>query len=131
MSTHPNALLIAVLSPDDLPRKAYKALKVEMGEDAEDDDLDVRIPTGVDSPNRFEQEDSYHTFLAQDDYNKGTQISAPSGSIVLWDPVTYGYGERIEWDKLVAQQKRLDEWCKRICEKLRCTYKIYVTANYW
>jgi hypothetical protein len=102
-----------------------------MGEDAEDDDLDVRIPTGVDSPNRFEQEDSYHTFLAQDDYNKGTQISAPSGSIVLWDPVTYGYGERIEWDKLVAQQKRLDEWCKRICEKLRCTYKIYVTANYW
>ena len=131
MSTHPNALLIALLSPDDLPRKAYKALKIEMGQDSEDDELEVRIPTGSDSPNRWEREDSYHAFLAEDDYDQDRQISATVGSIVLWDPVTYGYGERVEWDKLVAQQSRLEEWCKRICEKLKCTYKIYVSANYW
>lgn len=131
MSTHPNALLIAELSPDELPRKAYKALKVECGEDAEGDDLEVKISTGVESPNRWETYDGYHTFLADSSYNEDSQISAAEGSIVLWDPVTYGYGERVEWAKLAAQAQRLEEWCKRIGEKLRCTYKIYVSANYW
>jgi hypothetical protein len=131
VSTHPNALLIAELSPNDLPRKTYKALKVELGKDPEDDDLDVDIPTGVDSPNRWELVDSYHTFLAQDGYEEDKQITAAPGSIVLWDPVTYGYGERIEWDKLAAQKDRLDDWCKGICEKLQCTHKIYISANYW
>jgi hypothetical protein len=131
MSTHPNALLVAKLSPNDLPRKTYKALKVECGVDPEDDYLSVRIPTGVESDKSWEREDSYHTFLAEDSYNQGNQISAAEGSIVLWDPVTYGYGETIAWDKLVAQQQRLDEWCKRTREKLNCTYKIFVTANYW
>lgn len=131
MSTHPNTLLVAELSPNDLPRKTYKALKTECGEDPEDDDLEVKIPTGVESGNSWEREDSYHTFLAEDSYNESSQISAATGSIVLWDPVTYGYGETIAWDKLVAQQQRLEEWCKRICEKLHCTYKIFVTANYW
>lgn len=131
MGTHPNALLVAELSPNDLPRKTYKDLKVECGEDPDDDDLEVLIPTGIESENRWEREDSYHTFLAEDDYNESNQITAAVGSIVLWDPVTYGYGERIEWDKLEAQKQRLNEWCKYISEKLNCTYRIYVTANYW
>lgn len=131
MSTHPNALLIAELSPNDLPRKTYRALKVELGKDPDDDDLDVYIPTGVESEKRWEMQDDYHTFLAEDGYNKSNQIMAVAGSIVLWDAVTYGYGERVEWDKLDAQKRRLDEWCARMCEKLQCTYKIYVTANYW
>lgn len=131
MGTHPNALLVAELSPNDLPRKTYKELKVECGEDPDDDDLEVLIPTGIESENRWEREDRYHTFLAEDDYNQSNQITATVGSIILWDPVTYGYGERIEWDKLEAQKQRLDEWCKNISEKLNCTYRIYVTANYW
>lgn len=131
MSTHPNALLIAELSPNDLPRKTYKALKVECGKDPEDDDLEVYVPTGVESEEKWKTRDEYHTFLAEDDYNAGYQIAAAVGSIVLWNAVTYGYGERVEWDKLEGQKQRLDGWCKAMCEKLNCTYKIYVTANYW
>lgn len=85
MSAHPNALLIAELSPHELPRKAYRDLNVELGQDPDDDDLEVEIQTGVESENRWERADTYHTFLAEDDYNTDNQITAVVGSIVLWD----------------------------------------------
>ncbi len=135
MSTHPNAMLLAELSPDDLPRKTLKALAALLiveGEDEDDlDELQVEIPNGKTSELAFQNRDSYHVKLMTDDYDESNQIKAATGSIVLYDLVTYGYGERILWDELVAQKERLEAWCKINCDKLRCTYKIYITANYW
>lgn len=53
------------------------------------------------------------------------------GDIIVYDMVTYGYGELIEWDKLVKQKEELEAWAKIMCEKFNCSYKIFVTANYW
>ena len=37
------------------------------------------------------------------------QVSAPEGSIVLLDLVTYGYGEQISWDELSRRKVALEE----------------------
>jgi len=119
MSTHPNALLIAELIPDDLSRKTYRAILAEVsGENVDVKDIEIG-------------EDSYHTILMEADYDHSSQISAREGSIVLWNPVTYGYGETIEWSTLQAQRDRLEAWCKDICPRYHCAYKIVVSANYW
>ena len=75
--------------------------------------------------------DNYHAELYED-YNTETQITATPGTIILYDLVTYGYGEIISWDKLEAQKVALEAWAKEACEKYRCgKYRIFVTANYW
>jgi len=117
MSTHPNAILMLALKPDDLARKTYRAIQAELG--IKDDDT---IKIG---------EATYHNMVMESDYDEGFQISADEGDIVLWDPVTYGYGDRIAWDKLAEQKAALEEWAKGICERHHCSASIFVTANYW
>ena len=119
MSTHPNAILLLVLTPDDLARKTYRAILAQLGNSAEED-VSVDIAGNT-----------YHSRVMEDDYYEGAQIGANEGDIVFWDYVTYGYGERIEWAQLEQQKQQLEEWAKGICEQYRCSYKIYVTANYW
>jgi hypothetical protein len=111
--------LIAELVPDDLSRKTYRAILTEINGD-DDGDKGVRIG-----------EDSYHTILMEGAYDHSSQISAREGSIVLWNPVTYGYGTTIEWSTLQAQKDRLEAWCQDICPRHHCGYKIVVSANYW
>ena len=43
VSQHPNVLLMAVLIPDDLARKTYRAIVAEYSEDKEDDCPEVKI----------------------------------------------------------------------------------------
>ena len=117
MSTHPNAILLLALTPEDLARKTYRAIL----DDAKvEDDDDIKIE-GTD----------YHHCVMEEEYNESYQVSAKEGDIVLLDMVTYGYGETIEWVKLEAQKNSLEEWAKSVCEKFHCTYKIFITANYW
>ncbi len=118
MSTHPNAVLLLVLTPDDLARKTHRAIMADAGIEDADDNIKIG-------------EKTYNHQVMEEDYDDGFQISAPEGSIVLLDMVTYGYGETIEWNALEAQKNELEAWAKCTAERHKCSYKIYVTANYW
>lgn len=120
MSTHPNAILLLTLKPDDLARKTFRAILVELGIEPNEDSPSIKI-----------EGDSYHAAVMENDYDDGNQIAADKGDIILWDLVTYGYGERIEWEKLEAQKAALAAWAAGICERHKCSAKFYVTANYW
>ena len=118
MSTHPNAMILLILKPDDLSRKTLRAIRQEAGVDLEDGDIEIG-------------EDSYHIDVMESTYDEDKQISADEGDIVVWDLVTYGYGERIEWDKLATQKAALDVWASGVCERHKCVASIFVSANYW
>lgn len=119
MSSHPNAILLAVLIPDDLSNKTHRAIIADAGLEHDDD----RIVIG---------DIDYNHKVMESDYNEMYQITAPMGSIIIFSLVTYGYGEVIEWDTLQKHKEALAEWCKVTCEKHKCgSFKIYVTANYW
>lgn len=118
MSTHPNAMLLLVLKPDDLSRKTLRAIRQEAGVDLEDGDIKLG-------------EDSYHIDVMEETYDESNQISADEGDIVVWDLVTYGYGERIAWDKLTTQKAALEEWAIGVCERHKCSASFFVSANYW
>ena len=122
MSTHPNVILFVALSPDGLTRKTLKDIlsdsNLSIKEDGEIPDIKIG-------------NEAYHVNVMEESYNESDQISAKEGDIVLHDLVTYGYGEKIEWDKLVERKTSLEEWAKVISIKFNCSYKIYVSANYW
>ena len=117
MSTHPNAMLIATLTPDDLARKTYRAI---LEDEKVEEDHDIKIG-----------KNDYHHLVMEDEYNESWQVSGKEGQILVFDLVTYGYGESVEWSKLVALKEKLEEWAKRTCEKHHCNYEISVSANYW
>jgi len=118
MSVHPNTMLMAHLSPDDLPRRTFLAIPAEAG-------------AGLDDPRVKIEGDAYHLSL-MDGYDEEFQITAESGEIVLMDMVTYGYGEHVAWDKLEAQKRRLEAWLVEACQRHRCgAFRISVGANYW
>ena len=117
MSTHPNVILLLTLTPDGLARKTYRAI---VGANADPDDAALEIGG-----------ERYNVRVMEDDYDDGFQISAKEGDIIIFDYVTYGYGEKIAWDKLEAQKVALEAWAKEAAERHHCTYTISVTANYW
>jgi hypothetical protein len=117
MGTHPNTLLVLHLTPDEGSRKTHRAIMEGLGIE-HDDEIEIG-------------DDTYHVEVAESDYIEDRQIACKEGDIVLWDPVTYGYGEVIGWDALVEHKNRLEEWAKGICERHKCSYRIEVTANYW
>lgn len=121
MSTHPNAMLLLELTPDDLSRKTYRAILADAEvKDEGDESEDIKI--------------GQHTYMhrvMEDDYYEDSQVAATSGSIVLWDLVTYGYGERIAWGELEMRKTELERWAQDVCKKHKCSYAIFVSANYW
>lgn len=119
MSTHPNAMLLLALTPDDLARKTYRAILEEAGVDEDGGTFKIG---GHDF--------NFHGVM-EDNYHEGDQIALPEGSIYIMDLVTYGYGEKISWDELAAQKAALDEWAKGVCERHHCKAEIFVGANYW
>lgn len=120
MSTHPNAILMVVFTPQDLARKTFKNIVLASGGDPEDEDVRVKIG-GSD----------YTVQVMEDAYDESCQISANEGDIVVSNFVTYGYGEKIEWNELSVIHAALSGWAKAQCEKFHCSHKIYVSANYW
>ena len=119
MSTHPNVILIAVLTPDDLARRTYRAI---MEKYTSPEDLDPQIKIG---------EGEYRCKVMEEDYDEDMQISAPEGSIVLYELVTYGYGEKVAWEKLDKMRADLKEWLDEACLQYACKAEIFVSANYW
>lgn len=119
MSTHPNAILLLVLTPDNFSRKTYRDICSDIGLDCDDD------PS-------FKLAGSYFSIdVMEDDYDEHNQISAKEGDLVVWCFVTYGYGDRVEWDDLQEKKNELDDWAKKMCARHACKYQIYITANYW
>jgi len=120
MSTHPNVLLVLQLLPDDLPMKTYRAILKDNGVDNPEYDL-IRI-----------EDDGYgykHQVM-ENDYDEEMQLAAAPGSIVVYDMVTYGYGETIAWSDLEKRKNALEKWAILTCQKHQCgEYKIFVTAN--
>lgn len=121
MSTHPNVILLCTLTPDDLARKTYRAILAANGvADEGDDTNDINIGT-----------EKYHHRVMETDYEDGYQIRANEGDIIVFDLVTYGYGEQIAWNKLEDQKAELEKWAIDICDRFKCAFKIAITANYW
>ena len=121
MSTHPNAMLLLELKPDDLSRKTYRAILEDAGvKDDGDDSQGIKI-----GPHEY-----LHRVM-EDDYYEPSQVAATPGSIVLWDLVTYGYGERIGWGDLETRKMDLERWAQDVCKKHKCSYGIFISANYW
>lgn len=117
MGTHPNTMLLAVLTPNGLTRQTARAIISESGVE---EDSDIKIG-----------KEDYHLVIMEGDYDEGFQISAKEGDIVLMDFLTYGYGDTKNWDSVESQKKELEEWCKGICERHQCTYQIKISSNYW
>lgn len=121
MSTHPNAILMLTLQPQDLPRKTMRAILTDAGVDPDEESPQVSIG-----------EEEYTVRLMEDSYDENFQISAPVGTIVLHGFLTYGYGDKLSWEKAAAQQAALRVWAQAVCEKHHCTvHEIAIAANYW
>ena len=118
MSTHPNAILLGILIPDDLSRKTYRAILDQHGADHEY--ANVKIGKR-----------DYKVQVMEDSYNDGYQISAPEGSIIVHDYLTYGYGENIPWEDVEFAKDELDTWLRDTAQRNKCSYSIHITANYW
>jgi hypothetical protein len=110
-------MLLLVLTPDDLARKTHRAIL----EDARIENNSSLKIGGCD----------YRHQVMEDACDEDNQIDAKEGDIVVWDFVTYGYGEKISWAKLEGQKAELEEWAKGIGERHHCRYEIFVSANYW
>ena len=117
MSTHPNVILMAVLTPKGLARQTMAAI---LGKPYVRDHHDVEIGG-----------EDYHTLVMEEDYDDGMQISAKEGDLVFYDLVTYGYGEVIAWADLEARKAKLEEWAKNAAQIHACDWRIEVSANYW
>lgn len=121
MSTHPNAMLLLEMTPDNLSRKTYRAILEDSGvKDEGENSEGIKI--------------GQHTYMhrvMENDYDEDSQVAANPGDIVLWDLVTYGYGERIGFGELETRKRELERWAQDVCKKHQCSYAIFVSANYW
>ena len=91
MSTHPNVILMCVITPDNLARKTMREI-------VQDNEEDIKIG-----------EYNYSFFVAESDYKESYQISAKEGSLVFHDYVTYGYGDVCDWDDLEKKKKTISQ----------------------
>ena len=118
MSTHPNVILMAVITPNSTSRKTMRAILLDHRED--EDSEDVKIG-----------DDTYGSVVMESDYYEGYQIAAKEGDLVFFDMVTYGYGEVIKWGELEKKKSVLADWATLVCSEHDCSYEIAITANYW
>lgn len=124
MSAHPNIILMACLTPDDLPMKTMRAILADEGiTDAIDE---AAITLGAE---HFGED--FRCFVMNGAYNDGMQITGKSGDLIFHTFLTYGYGEVVSIETLNTRIRTLEEWAKKTAEKHHCTYRIELTANYW
>ncbi len=117
MSSHPNLILMVILTPDDLSRKTMRNILQEYNVDYDDE---IKIGN-----------EEYYPLIMEKDYDESWQISAKEGDLIFLRLLTYGYGESISFKELDNERVVLEEWALKICKKYNCTYEIRVTANYW
>jgi hypothetical protein len=111
-------MLLLVLTPDDPTRETMRSIVTDAGGDA-------------DSPKIKIGGENYTVTVMEDDYDDSHQLHAKEGDIVLHDFLTYGYGEKLAWAKVVERAAALQAWADVAREKYRCTTQVYIGANYW
>lgn len=113
MSTHPNAIIMCVITPDNLARKTMREIVGDNKDEIKIGDY------------------KYSFFVAESDYEGGYQISAKEGSLVFHDYITYGYGEVCDWDEIERRKDDLSNFALDVCKKYQCSeFKVQITANY-
>ena len=123
MSIHPNAMLLLTITPDGLARQAMRAIRAEHPvvddkEIVDDDEIMIgALP--------------YKSMVMESTFDEDYQISGEEGDLIFWQFLTYGAGEQIDWETLVAQHAVLDAWAQDICARHHGTYRISISANYW
>lgn len=140
MGTHPNAMMIAVITPDEGTRKTQRMIFKhceERGIKFDEDDNSISIPNGnkgavsEEYPDGYPLTDDWSLVVMECDYHENWQISAKEGQIVIHSFITYGYGDNTEWADVEYKKKQLEELINPMCEPLKLSYKIMITANYW
>lgn len=121
MSTHPNVIIMVVLTPNNTTRKTLRAIVEHYEKEHIDSEAGYIRIAG----------DDYNYIIMEDDYHEGYQISAKEGDIVFFDMVTYGYGEVISWEDLSTAKDKMSTWAEDVCSLFDCTSSIKITANYW
>lgn len=120
MSTHPNVILMLVLTPDESSRKTFRSICSDAGAEIEEGSAQIRIG-----------ERTYTARVMENEYDDDFQISASEGDIVVYTFMTYGYGEKVDWDSLSIRRSELDAWAMPAASAHKCKAVVYVTANYW
>lgn len=121
MSTHPNTLIVGVITVDGTSRKTLRAMQ---------GDEWLSWNEALDSF-KIGKRDFTANVMEEDYDQNGYQISAPEGSIVLHTYLTYGYGETVEWEEVVSVRDTLNQWLTDVCDRHGGSHKIILTANYW
>lgn len=120
MSSHPNAMLLVTITPDDSSRKTFRDMAAHEGSEISEGSADIRI-----GGRRFSAS------VMENDYDEGKQISAEEGQIVMYGFLTYGYGEQAPWHEVAALVDAVETWAEEACARFKFTYKISISANYW
>ena len=133
MSTHPNTLLIAVFTPDDLARKTHRNIVDQYKySDSEINGGDLRIPRIQEDDNKRFNDARFCSFIMENDESgEDIQIDAPIGSIVVHKFLTYGYYEKIAWEDAYRNYCALRDWALLVDKQHKCSHEIYISANYW
>lgn len=118
MSTHPNAMLLLVMTPNDLARETARAIAGDM--EPCEGVWEIKI-----------NDRTYSMRVMESDYDDDNQIAAPEGSIVLDCFLTYGYGETIGFGEVETMVADLKAWADEVCAKHHCSYAVKIGANYW
>jgi hypothetical protein len=127
MGMHPNAILLLRLKPNS-PEESEKIYKsILYSENINPDDTDEDEYYGINIGDR----DYTIKVMVESDYDEVMQISADEGDIVLYDTVTFDYGEVIAWEDLEIAKISLEQWADTYCVRFGLTASIFVTANYW
>ena len=139
MSTHPNAMLILRLEPDDVPRKTLREMLDEhrKGFDRDSDGL-IRVNEHGSNYPRLLDDNVFcignivYRSKLMDGYDESDQIDGEEGQIVLFDLMTYGYGESIAFDEVKRRAEALNAWAVENCPKHKISkWSVEVSANFW
>lgn len=140
MGTHPNAMIMAVLTVDQGSRKTERMIFEycqKNGVKTDADDKEIRIPTGERGhvseqwPEGYPITCNWSVKVMESDYDEGYQISADEGQIVFHTFLTYGYGEKISWERLEAIKNQIEDLLEPMSKPLQFSYEIFIGANYW
>lgn len=143
MSAHPNVILKCTIKADGTTRKLLRDLLAQNREEIPDSNLPLFFNNAGDVvKNSITGEDlhisrnddqlsignyCYDTIVMEEEYNESWQISGKKGDLIIFDLVTYGYGEEITLKNLYSRINDLETWALQHS----LTYKISISANYW
>lgn len=142
MSQHPNVILKCKIKADGTTRKLLRNILKQNREEVSDSNLPLMLDKrGKVIINRREEKMRqsrdeeqlaigsrvYHTLVMEDDYDESWQISGEEGDLIIFDLLTYGYGEEISWVQLQSIVQELDQWAR----DHSLDFTLSVTANYW